>query len=240
MSGQETRELRVVVVDDDPPVADLHTRFVAALPGWQVVAVAGTGPDAVAAIARTQPDVVLLDVHLPGFSGLEVLRTVRATRQRQPEVVAVTAARDVDSVREARLSGVRHYLVKPFSAADLHARLRDIGAELGGVRLQADGTTPTETPLEQHQIDALMAPSTGAVSLPKGLSAETLDQVSAALAGLPDATATDISERVGLSRVSCRRYLEHLADDGRAERSLDYTTTGRPSVRYRVTGRSTR
>lgn len=72
--------------------------------------------------------------------------------------------------------------------------------------------------------------------LPKGLSPETLDRISSALAARPDASATDIGDDLTISRVSARRYLEHLASTGRAIRTLDYTTKGRPGTRYRATG----
>lgn len=70
--------------------------------------------------------------------------------------------------------------------------------------------------------------------VPKGLSAETLDRVVAALNIRPEASASEIGEDVQISRVSARRYLEHLASSGRAVRTLDYSTKGRPSTRYRV------
>ena len=70
--------------------------------------------------------------------------------------------------------------------------------------------------------------------LPKGLSAETLDRVASALAARPDASATEIGADVQISRVSARRYLEHLASSGRAIRTLDYSTKGRPGTRYRA------
>lgn len=70
--------------------------------------------------------------------------------------------------------------------------------------------------------------------LPKGLSAETLERVSAALALHPDASAVELGEVLSMSRVSARRYLEHLTSTGRALRSLDYSTRGRPGTRYRA------
>ncbi|HTN55791.1 MAG TPA: PAS domain-containing protein [Microbacterium sp.] len=70
--------------------------------------------------------------------------------------------------------------------------------------------------------------------LPKGLSAETLSRVTGALNEHPDASAAEIGEVLSVSRVSARRYLEHLASTGRAIRSLDYSTKGRPGTRYRL------
>jgi response regulator of citrate/malate metabolism len=218
--------LRVFVVDDDEIVASLHRDFVGRLDGFVTCGSAGTGPDAVGAIRELHPDIVLLDMHLPGFSGLELLRRIRTDRRPQPEVIAVTAARDLETVRDARLAGVRHYLAKPFSSADLRNRLQEVARDLA-LR------TPS-TPLEQEQIDALMAPPTTGGGLPKGLSRSTLTNVLASLQGCREVTAAALGERLGLSRVSCRRYLEYLVESGVVVRNLDYSTSGRPSSRYSV------
>lgn len=221
-----TEPLRVLIVDDDEIVAELHRAFVTGLDGFVVSGAVGTGPDAVVAIRTHHPDIVLLDMHLPGFSGLEVLRITRADRSTQPEVIAVTAARDVDSVREARRAGVRHYLAKPFAAGDLRARLQEVGREFAARAGLPAGELP------QGRIDALMSPAAGGGGLPKGLSAETLAVVHDALVKAPGSSASELGERLGLSRVSSRRYLEHLADGGAARRTLDYATSGRPTTRY--------
>lgn len=213
----------VVVVDDDHAVAALHERFVAAHPDFTVRAVAHDGPSAIAAILAAQPDVVLLDFHLPGFSGLEVLRRIRAEAEEQPEFIAVTAVRDVESVRAARAAGVRHYLVKPFTVGALRDRLDEVARDR---RLfdEAEG-------LEQREIDALFASGVRAPTLPKGLSVETLESVERAL-GPVGASASEVGEAVGISRVSARRYLEYLVATHRAARSLNYATSGRPSAVY--------
>src|SRR5690606_2606926 len=70
--------------------------------------------------------------------------------------------------------------------------------------------------------------------LPKGLSAETLPRVTGALTDHPDSSAAEIGEVLSVSRVSARRYLEHLASTGQAIRSLDSSTKGRPGTRYRL------
>jgi len=131
-------------------------------------------------------------------------------------------------VREARLLGVRHYLVKPFTVVDLHQRIDDI------VQERAAGAAAPQR-LAQGDVDAVMRPSTRA-ALPKGLTTETLALVAGELTARREASAADIAEANGLSRVSCRRYLEHLASTGAAEKSLDYATAGRPSTRYRARG----
>ena len=70
-------DLTVLVVDDDFMVASIHTRFVDRAPGFRVVGVAATGATALTEIERLAPDLVLLDVHLPDLSGIDVLRRLR-------------------------------------------------------------------------------------------------------------------------------------------------------------------
>lgn len=217
--------LRVLVVDDVPSVASLHGRFVDAHAECELVGTAATGPTAVAAVLALEPQLVLLDVHLPGFSGIEVLRAVRADKNIvQPEVIAVTAARDLATVRDARMMGVRHYLVKPFSARELHERIDDV---ISGEASQSG----TPVSLDQSAVDATFR--TGAhTPLPKGLSRETLQLVRDAITRLGGASAAEVANEIGLSRVSCRRYLEHVAGEGSVHRVLDYSTSGRPRTRY--------
>lgn len=222
-------EIRVVVVDDDFAVAHVNRAFVDAQPGFTVVAEAHTGADALAAIELHRPQLVLLDVYLPDLGGLDVLRRLRAAGD-DVEVIAVTAARDLDTVRRARLLGVRHYLVKPFSGASLGERLEEVRRGIAADRL-APGTT-----LDQRAVDQVLgAVASRRATLPKGLSAVSLERVAAQLGACrTDASAAEIAESLGMSRVSARRYLEHLVAAGAAEVAPRYGSAGRPEHRYRA------
>ncbi|MFW6774184.1 response regulator [Nocardioides sp. CPCC 205120] len=230
-------ELRVLVVDDDFMVASIHTRFVEQVPGFVPVGVAATGTAALAEIERLAPDLVLLDVHLPDLSGIEVLRRLRG-RGDDTGVIIVTAAREVDTVRAAAAAGAAHYLVKPFERDDLVARLEHfrrshqalaaIGADGGETGPQPEARTT------QHAIDAVFAPvGAGRRQLPKGLSAETAAAVTAELVADAELSAAEVADRVGISRVSARRYLEHFVDTGEATARLQYGGAGRPQRLYR-------
>lgn len=228
-------EIRVVIVDDDFAVAHVNRAFVDALPGFMVVAEAHTGADALAAIERHRPQLVLLDVYLPDLGGLDVLRRLRAVGD-EVEVIAVTAASDLDTVRRARLLGVRHYLVKPFSGASLGERLAEVRRGIAAEQA-APGTA-----LDQHAVDQVFGTSSAhratQATLPKGLSAVSLERVAARLAERgSDASAAEIAESLGMSRVSARRYLEHLVATGAAEVAPRYGSAGRPEHRYRMPGR---
>jgi response regulator of citrate/malate metabolism len=227
--------LDVLVVEDDFMVASIHRRFVERVPGFRVVGEAHTGAEALAAVERVRPDLVLLDVHLPDLGGIDVLRRLRAAGD-DVGVVVITAAREADTVRAAAAGGATGYLVKPFAFEDLAARLaafRRAHEALAGLAQQGlDGAG-------QADIDAVFArtaalPATPRAPLPKGLSAETAEAVLAALDGGAELSAAECGEAVGVSRVSARRYLEHLAGTGRAAVRLRYGTAGRPERRYRL------
>jgi response regulator of citrate/malate metabolism len=224
----------VLIVDDDFMVAKVHAGFVASLDGFAVVGTASTGAQALTEIDRQQPDLVLLDVYLPDMTGLEILRRLRAAGS-QVDVIVISAARDVESIRSALHGGVLHYLVKPFDRATFEARLRDYAAlredlgELGEAR-QAD-------------VDRVFGLSRGAsepppAPTPKGIAPETLQVVREALgaAGPDGLSATQCSERTGLARVSARRYLEQLVTQQEADVRQRYGTAGRPERRFTLRG----
>ncbi|SED43724.1 Response regulator of citrate/malate metabolism [Nocardioides exalbidus] len=223
-------DVNVLVVDDDFMVARIHTQFVERTPGFVVVGVASTGQAALDDVARLRPDLVLLDVHLPDMTGIDVLRRLRAGGD-DVGVLVVTAAREADTVRAAASGGAVHYLVKPFDYDDLRVRLESF-------RAAHQALAGTGAPA-QHDIDAVFGAATVAVpaaSLPKGLSPETADAVEAALRDAGELSAAECADVVGISRVSARRYLEHFVARGSVTVRLQYGGAGRPERRYRSGG----
>jgi response regulator of citrate/malate metabolism len=211
----------VLIVDDDFMVAKVHAGFVAALEGFEVVGTAASGTQALAEVARLVPDLVLLDVYLPDMTGLEVLRRLRA--EGPPvDVMVISAARDVDSIRSALHGGVLHYLVKPFDRRTFEARLRDYAA------MRSELTELQEA--DQGEVDRVFGRSRTAgpapVSTPKGIRGVL------GAAGADGLSATECSERTGLARVSARRYLEQLVAVGEADVRQRYGTAGRPERRF--------
>jgi DNA-binding response OmpR family regulator len=113
-------QVTVVVVDDERPLADLVARYLTR-EGYRVE-VAYDGPAGLELIARLDPDVIVLDLMLPGIDGLEVARRVRATSDAY--LVMLTARSDeVDRIVGLRV-GADDYVTKPFSVAELVARIQ--------------------------------------------------------------------------------------------------------------------
>ena len=221
----------VLVVDDDFMVADIHRRFVDHTDGFTAVIVAHTAAAALTAVAELGPDLILLDVHLPDTSGLDVLRRLRA--EKNPVgVIMITAARELDTVADALSGGAADYLIKPFEYPQLRDKLESFRARTAALESGA---------ADQNLVDSLFGGSSAAdarpearpLPLPKGLSAETGRLVLDAVATGAELSASECAEAVGISRVSARRYLEHYLATGAVSVRLQYGRAGRPERRYR-------
>ncbi|GAA0914995.1 response regulator [Streptomyces thermoalcalitolerans] len=217
--------IRVLVVEDDPVAADAHLTYIGRVPGFVAVGKAHTGAEARRMLDRTPVDLLLLDLHLPDVHGLRLARSLRAAGHHA-DVVAVTSARDLAMVREGVSLGVVQYVLKPFTFATLRDRLVRY-AEFRATAGEAGGQEEVDRALATLRVPAPAA-------LPKGLSAPTLERVTGALRkAATGLTAAGVAEAVGISRITARRYLEHLVDAGRADRSPLYGQVGRPELVYR-------
>jgi response regulator of citrate/malate metabolism len=126
--------------------------------------------------------------------------------------------------------GVVLYLLKPFTFATFRAKLEQYAAYREQLAAAPDDVL-------QDEVDRMLGslrPTASAGALPKGMSAETLRDITHRLRDADNAmSATEDAEVVGSSRVTARRYLEHLADAGLVDRRPRYGRSGRPEVEYR-------
>ncbi len=123
MHAATQRQPRVLVVDDEDNISFLVASALR-LDGIEVV-VSGNGHDALQRVASGQPDMIVLDVMMPGIDGFEVLRRLRSDGCRVP-VMFLTARDGVDDRVKGLTAGGDDYLVKPFAIAELVARVRVI------------------------------------------------------------------------------------------------------------------
>jgi response regulator of citrate/malate metabolism len=220
--------IRVLVVEDEPVAAEAHRAYVDRTPGFTTAGVAGTGAAALDALVRRPVDLVLLDMNLPDGHGIDLCRRIRGVGA-QVDVLAVTSARELATVRAAAAHGVVGYLLKPFTYPALRDRLAAY-AEYHE-RLHAGGDAAG-----QDDVDRVLGgvrPSRPA-PLPKGMGRETLDAVVAAVrAAREGLSAAETAELIGASRITARRYLEYLADTGLVDRAPRYGGAGRPELEYR-------
>jgi response regulator of citrate/malate metabolism len=219
--------ISTLIVEDDYHVATIHSAYVRKVRGFTVVGHASSAASARTEMTRLSPELVLLDLYLPDGHGLDLVRETLARKDRRPDFLVITAARDMASVRSAMQLGTVHYLVKPFSFQQLEERLiayRDLR-----------GRISRTSQAEQHEVDTLFGLLRGPAPLPKGQSGPTMARIRELLESADqDVSATEIAEEVGISRSTAQRYLAELARQGKIELRLHSGTTGRPEHRYRI------
>ena len=224
--------IKVLVVEDEAAVARLLIDQIAATPGFAVAGRTRSGADALRQLASDDRiDLVLLDIQLPDLSGIDVLRRLRSAGS-DLDVMVATVLRDPSALQAAMALGVVHYLLKPFTAATVRQKLEHYRV-FRRRRLATTGHAVTQQEIDEV-FNALRAMALDA--LPKGVNQESLYAVAAQLRRVGAMSAAQVAEILGTSRVTARRYLEHLTESGLAKRGFRYGGTGRPEVEYRWSG----
>ena len=211
-------DLRVLVVDDDFRVANMHAGIVEALPGFRVSGIANT----VAAARKAEPaDLALIDVYLPDGSGIDLVRELRC------DSIVLSAATEGKTIRDAIAAGALSYLVKPFAPTELAARLSGYaryrrilsGSNLGPGDIDA-------------ALDALR-PRVAVRQSPVVTQSPTKDLVLQALARADGPmSAAEVAAGIGVSRATAQRYLAALATSDEVKVGLRYGATGRPEQEF--------
>ena len=227
--------IRTLVVDDDYHVAHAHALSVGRVPGFSVTGEAHSAEEARLLIKDEQPDLLLLDMYLPDYSGLDLVRRLTSESAgpdapgHVPDFLLVTAARDIESVRSAMQLGAVYYLVKPFTFAALREQLESY--RQWRQRLESSPEA------DQGTVDALYgllrspAVTTGTRSNLPPTMARVLEIVRSSATPLG---AADVAQRLGVSRPTAQRYLAILVQKQAIDLDLAYGTTGRPEHRYLV------
>jgi two-component system OmpR family response regulator len=159
MKRMDGHPVRVLVVDDEPSLAELMAN-VLRYEGWEI-RTAGDGASAVRAAREFRPDAVVLDIMLPDFDGLEVLRRIR-TELPYVCVLFLTARDAVDDRVAGLTAGGDDYVTKPFSLEEVLARLRGllrragIARARGGTQLVVGDLTMDEDAREVRRGDQLI------------------------------------------------------------------------------------
>lgn len=222
---------QVIIVEDDPMVAAIDQQYVEMDSAFRVVSICKNGAEGLAYLERHKVDLIILDYYTPSMTGMEFVDRLHAMG-KTPAIIMVTSANDSYIVRGLLSRGVLDYLVKPFQYSRFHQALDRF---LQSKRLLEQ----EEDNMDQHSIDQLLGASSSPLSispapLAKGLNPGTLDLVRRFFARHPGQlfTSEQVSEQLGLSRITIRRYVSHMADAGEITSSIDYQTGGRPAIRY--------
>jgi DNA-binding NarL/FixJ family response regulator len=123
----ESEKVKVLVVDDHPLMRLGVSTMIDAQPDMKVVAQAGAGEDAIELFRKHKPDVTLMDLRLPGISGVEAIQVIRESNPRARFVVLTTYGGDED-IHRALAAGAQGYLIKGMSSEALVEALRKVHA----------------------------------------------------------------------------------------------------------------
>ncbi len=223
--------IRVVLVDDEPMVAELNRIYVERVPDFMVVASARSAEEGLQALKAQPVDLLLLDIFMAGQTGMDLMAEIRALNL-DVDVIFVTAARDAKTIGKALKLGAVDYLIKPFEFERLQQALEGYRATHRMVH--------REQSLNQIELDAALSRKLrevpGEADLPKGLDRATLARICQAILGLPRETpwfsSEELAGQVGISRVSVRKYLEFLNGRKLLRMEPSYGGMGRPVHRF--------
>ena len=223
--------IRVVIAEDDPQIAEIQQRYVAKIKGFELVGVAHNLWSTHDLVEVLQPDLLLLDIYFPDGTGLEFLKQLRANNNAT-DVILITAAKDVDTLREAMHNGVYHFLIKPL----VFDRLKEV---LLNYQLQHNKLSQLDQ-LAQDDIDTILKKPasihtpTVTQRLPKGVDGITLNKVRQAFINNSTTrfSAEEMGTIIGASRTTARRYLEFLTSTQEITAEVSYGSVGRPERRY--------
>ena len=227
----------VLVVEDEAVAARAHAKYIDRIDGYHIAGVANNATQAMAALTgkiygldAEAINLVLLDMNLPDGHGLQVCRAIRGHRV-DVDIIAVTAARDMQIVQEALSYGVAQYIIKPFTFPIFKSKLEAYSSFRNSL-----GGDSTEGEVTQTDVDtAIAALRTHTVAATaKGVPNAVQSEVKSVLDDKPGQSAAEVAVGLGVSRVTARRYLEAMADAGMLARRPRYGAAGRPVLEYTV------
>ncbi|MFG6150194.1 response regulator [Halobacillus sp. B23F22_1] len=222
--------IRVLIVEDDPMVADLNKRYVEQIKGFELVGSAVNVEEAYQCLEETKVDLVLLDVYMPGKSGFELLKELRE-KDEQLDVILITAASEKEQIQQSLRLGVVDYLIKPFEFERLKNALKKYKDNHFVLR--------DKRKVSQNELDQIFSKQEGQeshrIQVPKGLTKTTLDHIIEVIRFKEEtAFSTDeIAQETNISRVSVRKYLKFLKEIDFLEETLIYGV-GRPVYQYQI------
>ncbi|RAK19381.1 two-component system response regulator DctR [Anoxybacillus vitaminiphilus] len=218
----------VLLIEDDPMVQEVNRQFIENVSGFKVIGTAGNGVEGIQMIRTLQPDLVIIDIYMPNQDGLETLQQIRM-EGHSVDVIAITAASDIETVRRVLQNGAFDYIMKPFKFERLKQSLENYRS------FQSKLTTKEK--ITQAELDSLLLQNEQESygELPKGLNSITLQNIIDYLIqqNVP-VSAEEVAEGVGIARVTARRYLEYLEKCQQVKLHIQYGGVGRPVNRYAI------
>ena len=217
-----TEPIRVLIADDHPLFRDGLTALLTDAPDTEPVGAATSGTEAVELARETQPDVVIMDLHMPGLNGIEATRRIVADSPHIT-VLVLTMFDDDDSIFSALRAGARGYLLKGADQEQIHA----------AVRAAANGEIIFGAQLAARMIDCFTAAAAPSPPFPQltGRERQVLDLLAQGRANTAIATRLSLSPKTVRNHVSS--ILAKLQVTDRAQAIIQARDAGMGQVSHR-------
>ena len=222
------QNIRVVIAEDDPQIAEIQRRFLERVSGFDTVGIAHSIAEVKDLVEVLEPNLILLDVQFGDGNGIDYLLEMRLNH-KEIDVILITAAKEVETFQNALRGGVFDYILKPLVFARLEQALTKFQSYFEN--------TKKMTELDQNKVDRLLAnqEQTNIIQKPpKGIDPLTLDKIYQFLSSqkTKQFTAEEVGQQIGTSRSTARRYLEYLLSINKTSADLHYGSVGRPERLY--------
>lgn len=215
-------KIRVLIVENDPMVSHIIKNYTESVKEFTVIGVVRTGEAALQFLKLNAVELIILNLYLPQMSGMEVLHTLRLERQ-DVDVIVITAADNSNTVSKVLRYGVIAYIKTPFQIERYQLVLEAYREFFHKSHRQQH--------LNQEDIDFRLVAYKKLVlaETPKTISSKTLKTLVRYLASQDQfLSAQEVACGVDISRVTIRRYLEYLVEQGLINRVMNYQSVGRP------------
>lgn len=227
--------IKTMIVEDDPMVRQINSKFLNKVKGFSLLKAATNLSEAKEFLENNTVDLILLDVFLPNENGIDLLKWLRKN-EILSDVILITADKSIDRIKDAFRYGVVDYLIKPFTFERFHEAL-DIFKE------RLDSFNSSET-IEQSELDKLILSNKNKESieeeskfnLEKGFNKYTYNAISNELENITEEyfTTEELSEKLGIAKVTVRKYLDYMSKQGELVKIIEYGKVGRPLYKYKL------
>jgi len=221
--------IEVMIVEDDPMVRDINSRFLKRVEGFNLYKAVGNLTEAKKFIMAKKPDLILLDVFLPNENGIDFLKWLRS-EEFSVDVILITADKTIERVQEAFRYGAIDYLIKPFDFERFKEALIQFKERYYEFKKVDE--------IEQSELDKLISNAIVVQrdeGLAKGFNKYTYKSIWKEIERGDNEyfTAEELSEKIKVARVTVRRYLEYMEKEGQLEKLVEYGKVGRPQHKFR-------
>lgn len=220
--------IEVMIVEDDPMVREINSKFLKRIEGFTLHKAVSNLDDAKKFISVKKPDLILLDVYLPKENGIDFLKRIRE-QEIDIDIILITADKSIERIQEAFRYGVVDYLIKPFSFERFKEALIQFKDRYYKFK--------NNDVIEQSDLDKLISSSSvyqNEDDFAKGLNKYTYRAIWNEIekSNYDDFTAEKLAEKLGIARVTVRRYLEYMEKENKIDKLVEYGKVGRPQYKY--------